>query len=99
MTSKNLFFKRFKQDAEQRIWLPVILFLIAFLFMEIALVAEFEWLKTRNDYVTKALDYLTNDFFTPYSVIGTLTVIASYLCDQCRRSGSHRRSPADLQAG
>lgn len=96
MTSKNLFFKRFKQDAEQRIWLPVILFIISFIFLEIALVSEFEWLKTRDDYVARAVDYLTNEFFVPHSVIGFLTVIAAFLCALTGFSFVHSSKKLDV---
>ena len=96
MMSKNLFFKRFKQDVEQRIWLPVILFVISFLFLEIALVSEFEWLKTRTDYVTRAVEFLTEDFFVPESVIGFLTVPAAYLCALTGFSFVHSSKKLDV---
>ena len=80
MTSKNLFFKRFKQDVEQRIWLPVILFIITFLFQEIALVSEFEWLRSRDDFWNRAQDYLVNNFFVPTSPLSIITVTAAFFC-------------------
>ena len=96
MTSKNLFFKRFKQDVEQRIWLPVILFIISFIFMEITLVSQFEWMKTRDNYTTRAVEYLTNDFFVPQSALGFLTVIAAFLCALTGFSFVHSSKKLDV---
>jgi len=96
MTSKNLFFKRFKQDVEQRIWLPVILFIITFLFQEIALVSEFEWLRSRDDFWNRAQDYLVNNFFVPTSPLSIITVTAAFFCALTGFSFVHSSKKLDL---
>ncbi len=73
MTSKNLFFKRMKLDLEQRIWLPVVFFIIGFLVTEMPLISELNRWKNRIDYAERSYEYLLNNFFTP-NVIITLLV-------------------------
>lgn len=65
MTSKNLFFKRMKQDFEQRIWLPVIFFILGFLTMEMPLISTLHNWKGRLDYLSRAREYLLDNFFAP----------------------------------
>lgn len=74
MTSKNLFFKRMKQDLEQRIWLPVIFFIISFLAMEITLISRFELWQDRLDYTEKMTKYLMNTFFSQNNSFTIITV-------------------------
>lgn len=64
MTSKNLFFKRMKKDLEQRIWIPVIFFILAFLSMEMNLISRIEIWSDRVDYVDRMNKYLMNTFFS-----------------------------------
>lgn len=68
MTSKSLFFKRFKQDFEQRIWLPVIFFLVGFVCLEFPLISGLDRYR-RNTNVTpeRITEYLMDDFFSPGS--------------------------------
>lgn len=63
MTSKNLFFKRMKQDLEQRIWLPVIFFIVGFLTLEISLISTIERWQTKVDFTDRMTRYLMNTFF------------------------------------
>lgn len=42
MTSKSLFIKRMKQELEQRVWLPVVFFILSFLTMEMRLISHFD---------------------------------------------------------
>ena len=44
MTSNNLFFKRMKQDLGQRVWIPVLLFIVGILCRELTLVSELNYL-------------------------------------------------------
>ncbi len=84
MMSKNLFFKRMKHDLEQRVWLPVLFFIISFLCMEIPLISEFDYLWSRAGrqsnmpsaefFAQRADEYLLNTFFAPNSAILFLTI-------------------------
>ncbi len=74
MTSKNLFFKRMKKDLEQRIWLPVVFFIIGFLMTEMPLISQLNRWKDRIDYVEKTHQFLVESFFTPASVVTIMVV-------------------------
>ena len=74
MTSKNSFFKSMKQDLEQRIWLPVVFFIIGFLCLEVTLVSRFDIWQDRVDFVERMTRYLMNSFFSPGSGFMILTV-------------------------
>ena len=74
MTSKNSFFKSMKQDLEQRIWLPVVFFIIGFLCLEVTLVSRFDIWQDRADFVERMTRYLMNSFFSPGSGFMILTV-------------------------
>uniref|UniRef100_UPI004057A0FC DUF6449 domain-containing protein n=1 Tax=Acetatifactor sp. TaxID=1872090 RepID=UPI004057A0FC len=80
MTSKNLFFKRMKQDLDQRIWLPVILFILGFLVTEMPLLSSLSNWHSRTDYIERAQRYLLQEFFTPNSVVTILTVFMALVC-------------------
>lgn len=77
MMSKNLFIKRFKQDLEQRIWLPVLFFIISFLFLEILLVSRLNDLQYRNNFVENAINYLLDSLFSPVSAFWIITMIVA----------------------
>lgn len=74
MTSKNLFFKRMKQDLEQRIWLPVLFFIISFLALEILLISRIDLWQGRGNFAERMEEYLMNTFFSPNSVFTILTI-------------------------
>lgn len=74
MTSKNLFFKRFKQDLEQRIWLPVVFFIIGFLIMEIPLFSAVERWQNKINPVEQMREYILETFFTPVYPATVLTI-------------------------
>lgn len=74
MTSKNLFFKRMKQDLEQRIWLPIVFFILAFLVMEISLISLMEQWHEEWNYVEIAREYLMETFFAPFDGFIVLTI-------------------------
>lgn len=74
MTSKNLFFKRMKQDLEQRIWLPVIFFIAGFLLMEVPLFSRIENWKARTNFGDRMQEYLLDSFFSPAGVAMFLTI-------------------------
>lgn len=74
MTSKNLFFRRMKQDLEQRIWLPVVFFILGFLIMEMPLISTLHNWKDRLDYVSRAREYLLDNFFAPNVVFIAVAV-------------------------
>ncbi|MBE5883445.1 MAG: hypothetical protein E7291_03320 [Lachnospiraceae bacterium] len=88
MMSRNSFFKRMKYDLEQRIWLPVLFFIISFLTMEIVLISEFEALWSRatrqtemlqaSFFAERAHDFLLNNFWAPNvgSLVLTIAVAA-----------------------
>lgn len=77
MTSKNLFFKRMKQDLEQRIWLPVIFFIICFLSMEMTLVSRLDSWSGRTDFVERFTRYVTESFFVANNGLAVLTMIVA----------------------
>ena len=64
MTSKNLFIRRLKQELEQRIWLPVIFFILSFLAMEMNLISYFDRISEKLDFTKRATDYVMNTFFS-----------------------------------
>lgn len=74
MTSKNLFFKRMKQDLEQRIWLPVIFFIVGFLTLEISLISTIERWQDRIDFADRMTRYLMNTFFGMDNAFTIVTV-------------------------
>ncbi len=77
MTLKNLFFKRMKQDLEQRIWLPVLFFIIGFLAMEITLISRIDLWQDRSNYAVRMKEYLMNSFFSPNSGFTILTIVVA----------------------
>lgn len=79
MTSKNLFFKRLRQDLDQRIWLPIVLFLVMFLFMELPLINSLETILQRQNATERLYEYLLNSFFAPDSEFVWLTVAAAFV--------------------
>lgn len=80
MTSKNLFFKRFKQDIEQRIWLPVLFFLVGFLVLELSLISRFDGWQGREDFLGRANRFLQNSFFSVDSDFAIVTIIVAVVC-------------------
>lgn len=74
MTSKNLFFKRMKQDLEQRIWLPVIFFIISFLTLEITLISRIELWQDRIDFTDRMARYLMNTFWGMDNAFSVVTI-------------------------
>lgn len=74
MTSKSLFFKRMKQDAEQRIWLPAVFFILGFLALEMPLISCLNSLRYRENFAEEMQSYLLMDFFTPNSVFTLMSV-------------------------
>lgn len=80
MTSKNLFFKRFKQDLDQRVWLPIVFFIICFLSMEMPLFSIFDHWRDAMDFYRLAQAYLANQFFTPNSNMTLLSVMMALVC-------------------
>ncbi len=74
MTSKSLFFRRMKQDLEQRIWLPVIFFIIGFLSLELPLIARFDMWQQKQNYEFRATTYLMDNFFSPGSLFIMVTI-------------------------
>lgn len=79
MTSRSLFFKRMKQDLEQRIWLPVVFFIIGFLTTELPLISSLNHLWERSDPEGRIMDYLLGQFFTPVNGFIIITVGMSIL--------------------
>lgn len=80
MMSKNLFFKRMKQDLEQRIWLPVIFFIVSFLTLEISLISTIERWQSRVDFTDRMTRYLMNTFFgidNGYTVVTVCVAVVS----------------------
>lgn len=74
MTSKNSFFKSMKQDLEQRIWLPVVFFILGFLALEIMLITRLDNMSDLVNYNARATVYLMNTFFSPLSHFSVVTV-------------------------
>jgi len=74
MTSKNLFFKRLKQDLEQRIWLPVVFFIIGFLMMEVPLFSAIERWQNKINPVERMREFVISSFFSPISATTVLTI-------------------------
>ncbi len=79
MTSKSLFFRRIKQDLHQRVWFPVILFIIAFLVMELPLVSELDRLKDKLNAAEQMKAYLI-EFFTIVNPFSVVTCVAAVFC-------------------
>lgn len=79
MTSKSLFFKRIKQDLHQRIWFPVILFVVTFLAMELTLVSELDHLSTKMNAAQMMQMYLV-EFFTLVNPYFVVTGFAAVIC-------------------
>ncbi len=74
MTSRNLFFKRMKQDLEQRIWLPVVFFIICFLTLELPLFSIIENYQNRSNFMERMQEYLLDSFFSAAGVAVVLTI-------------------------
>jgi len=75
MTSKSLFFKRLKQDLGQRIWLPVVSFLLGFLCMEFPLISRLESYQRRPSVTPdKIREYLVNEFWISSNLIIMVTI-------------------------
>ena len=74
MTSKSLFFRRMKQDLEQRIWLPVIFFILAFLFLELPLISSIDSWQRLENYAEYVNTYLMNRFFSPGYAFTVITI-------------------------
>lgn len=96
MTSKNLFFKRLKQDIEQRIWLPVVFFIMGFLFMELVLLSEINTRSGREYFLTRMNDYLLNGMFTPACGFLFLTVCMAVLSALSGFSYMHSSKKLDV---
>lgn len=58
-----------KQDLEQRIWLPVVFFIIGFLVTELPLISQLNAWQDRADFAERAHQYLMGNFFTPNVMI------------------------------
>ena len=79
MTSKSLFFRRIKQDLHQRVWFPVILFIITFLVMELPLVSELDRLKAKLNAAEQMKEYMV-EFFTIVNPFSIVTGVAAVIC-------------------
>lgn len=79
MTSKSLFFKRIKQDLHQRVWFPVILFIVAFIAMELSLVSEMDYLRIKVNALAQMREYLV-EFFSFGNPFLVVTGIAAVIC-------------------
>ncbi len=79
MTSKSLFFKRIKQDLHQRVWFPVILFVVSFIALELSLVSELDHLSTKMNAIEQMQMYLV-EFFTLVNPYFVVTGIAAVIC-------------------
>ncbi|MBE5875990.1 MAG: hypothetical protein E7290_03775 [Lachnospiraceae bacterium] len=79
MTSKSLFFKRIKQDLHQRVWFPVILFIISFFPMELTLVSELDRLQHKVNPIERMTQYMV-EFFTLANPFSIVTGVAALIC-------------------
>ena len=95
MTSKSLFFKRIKQDLHQRIWFPVILFIIAFLVMELPLVSELDRLGNKLNIIEQRKEYLI-EFFTIVNPFTVITCVAAVICAMSGFSYMHSARKLDM---
>lgn len=66
-----------KQDFEQRIWLPVVFFIIGFLVAELPLISTINNRRNRTNYAELLSEYLQEYFFTPSQAFVVLTVIVA----------------------
>lgn len=63
-----------KQDLDQRIWLPVVFFIIGFLMAEMPLISRLNNWQNRTDFMDRTLRYLIENFFTPGSAFSLLSI-------------------------
>lgn len=79
MTSRSLFFKRMKQDLEQRIWFPVIFFILLFVTMDLSLVSRLDNWSGRIDFTERLTRYVEESFFVVNSGFSVLTIIVAVI--------------------
>lgn len=99
MTSRNLFFKLIKQELKQKIWCPVIMFIISFCVLEIQLLIQLqdmEYWPKRYEYSIS--NYFANRFLAPdinlaFTIVSAL---AGVICALGIFSYIHNRQKLDL---
>lgn len=97
MTSKSLFFKRMKQDLEQRIWLPVVFFLFGFVCLEFPLISGLDSYQRMKDITQERIrEYLLGEFFTPGSLFFWVTMVVAVVAAMSGFSYMHSARKLDV---
>lgn len=97
MISKNLFFKLIKQDFRKRIWCPLLLLIVFFLFLEVPMMMRMESIvRYPKSYSYDISTYVRDYFFGADAVVMAAVVCAvAFLCALSGYSYLHTRAQVD----
>ncbi|MDE7324084.1 MAG: hypothetical protein K2N73_15500 [Lachnospiraceae bacterium] len=97
MISKNLFFKLIKQDFKKRIWCPILLFIVFFLFLEIPMMMHMESIAKYPKSYSYGINIYIRDYFfgVEASVMAAAVCGAAFLCALSGYAYMHARTQVD----